>query len=285
MSQAVINMMLLILLAAIYLPVVASVFRKHEGQETAATLLSLYALIAMFIGIGEGLLWGEQWRVEQQVVNDIMIYGAFVLALLMTLTALAFTRQELSTWLGIGIFWGLVIALIIPNILGLGEIIWTNGTATLTRDRLAPALAALGWFVFTVGGLVTVRSAHARSRQPLLRNRLNYWTPVFLFIFLNDILLIAGSQIPGNPLRLIATAMTAFIIVTHDPPDLRQVARRVITYILTTTVIVGIYVAGFLAAQALFDLLGRRWSKGVNLVGWRQSRIGGASGQQDEAGE
>jgi signal transduction histidine kinase len=47
--------------------------------------------------------------------------------------------------------------------------------------------------------------------------------------------------------------MTAFIIVTHDPPDLRQVARRVITYILTTIVIVGIYVAGFLAAQALFD--------------------------------
>ena len=44
-----------------------------------------------------------------------------------------------------------------------------------TNTLLAPALAALGWFVFTVTALVTVRSAHARSRQPLLRNRLNYW--------------------------------------------------------------------------------------------------------------
>lgn len=256
MSQSVINIILFIVLAAIYLPVVVSVYRQHEGQETAATLLSIYALIAMFIGIGEGLLRGGQWQVEPQIVNDIMIYVAFVLALLMLLTALAFTRQELSTWLGIGIFWGFVIGLIIPNVLGLGEIIWTNGTATLTRDRLAPALAALGWFVFTVGALVSVRSAHARSRQPLLRNRLNYWTPVFLFIFFNDILLIAGRQIPGNPLRLIAAVMTAFIIITHDPPDLRQVARRVITYIITTIVIVGIYVAGFSAVQSIFDNAG-----------------------------
>ena len=253
MSLSVINMILLIFLAAIYLPVVVSVYRQHEGQETAATLLSIYALIAMLLGIGEGLLRGEQWQVDAQVVNDVMIYGAFALAILMTLTALAFTRQELSTWLGIGIFWGLVIAVIIPNVLGLGEIIWTNGTATLTRDRLAPALAALGWFVFTVGALVTVRSAHARSRQPLLRNRLNYWTPVFLLIFINDLLLIAGRQIPSNPLRLFAAAMAAFIIITHDPPDLRQVARRVFTYIITTIAIVGIYIAGFLATQAIFD--------------------------------
>ena len=253
MSLSVINMILLIFLAAIYLPVVVSVYRQHEGQETAATLLSIYALIAMLLGIGEGLLRGEQWQVDAQIVNDVMIYGAFALAILMTLTALAFTRQELSTWLGIGILWGLVIAVIIPNVLGLGEIIWTNGTATLTRDRLAPALAALGWFVFTVGALVTVRSAHARSRQPLLRNRLNYWTPVFLLIFINDLLLIAGRQIPSNPLRLFAAAMAAFIIITHDPPDLRQVARRVFTYIITTIAIVGIYIAGFLATQTIFD--------------------------------
>jgi len=255
MSQSVINMILVFVLAAIYLPLIVSVYRQHEGQETAATLLSVYAVIAMLLGIGEGLLRGELWLVEGQAVNDIMIYGAFVLAVLMTLTALAFTRQELSTWLAIGVFWGAGIALIVPNILGFDEIIWTNGTATLTRDRLAPAWAALGWFIFTVGALVAVRSAHARSRQPLLRNRLNYWTPVFLFVFINDLLLIAGSQIPGNPLRLFAAAMAAFIIITHDPPDLRQVARRVFTYIITTIVIVGIYIAGYLASQALFGTL------------------------------
>jgi len=255
MSQSVINMVLLFVLAAIYLPMIVSVYRQHEGQETAATLLSVYAFIALLLGVGDGLLRGGVWQVEAQAANDLMLYGAFVLAVVMTLAALAFTRQDLSTWLGIGVFWGVVIALIIPNVLGFGEVIWTNGAATLTRDRLAPAWAALGWFVFTVGALVTVRSAHARSRQPLLRNRLNYWTPVFIFIFTNEILLIAGRQIPGNPLRLFAAAMAAFIIVTHDPPDLRQVARRLFTYIITTIVIVGIYIAGYFASQSLFGTM------------------------------
>ena len=252
MSQPIINMILVFILSAIYLPVVFSVFRQHEGQETAATFVAVYALIAMLLGIAEGLLHGGQWQVDAQAANDIMIYGTLLLAIIMLLSVLAFTRQELSTWAGIGVFWGLVIALIIPNVFGLGDVVWTNGTATLTRDQLAPAWAALGWFVFTVGALVTVRSVHARSRQPLLRNRLNYWTPVFLFIFLNDFLVIAGRQIPSNPLRLGAAAMAAFIIVTHDPPDLRQVERRVLMYLITTIAIVGIYVAAFSTMQAIF---------------------------------
>jgi len=245
-------MILLFVLAAIYIPIVVSVYRQHEGQETAATFVSVYALTAMLLGIAEGLLRGGQWEVSAQLTNDIMIYGALLLAVIMLLSVLSFTRQELSTWAGIAVFWGLVIALIIPNVFGLSDIVWTNGAATLTRDQVAPAWAALGWFVFTVGALVTVRSVHARSRQPLFRNRLNYWTPVFLFIFLNDILLIAGREIPGNPLRLGAAAMAAFIIITHDPPDLRQVERRVLTYLITTVAIVGIYVAAFSAIQAIF---------------------------------
>ncbi|HSM71630.1 MAG TPA: hypothetical protein VK851_08815, partial [Anaerolineales bacterium] len=245
MSQPMINMTLLFVLAAMYLPVVILVSRQHEGQENTATLLSVYALTAMLVGVGHGLVIGGQWQLDPQTANDSMIYAAFVLAVIMNLTALSFTKRDYSTWLGIGVFWALVIAVVATNILGLGEVIWTDGRVTLTRDRLGPALAALGWFVFTVGALVNVRSAHARSRQPLLRNRLNYWTPVFLLVFINDILLIAGRQIPGDPFRLIAAAMAAFIIVTHDPPDLRQVARRVFTYMITTIVIVGIYIAAF----------------------------------------
>ena len=252
MSQPMINMTLLFVLAAMYLPVVILVSRQHEGQENTATLLSVYALTAMLVGVGHGLVIGGQWQLDPQTANDSMIYAAFVLAVIMNLTALSFTKRDYSTWLGIGVFWALVIAVVATNILGLGEVIWTDGRVTLTRDRLGPALAALGWFVFTVGALVNVRSAHARSRQPLLRNRLNYWTPVFLLVFINDILLIAGRQIPGDPFRLIAAAMAAFIIVTHDPPDLRQVARRVFTYMITTIVIVGIYVAAFSAAQRTF---------------------------------
>jgi len=255
MSQQVLIMILLFILAALYLPVLISVLRRHEGQEAAASLLGAYAVIAMFMNIVEALFRGGQWRVEQLVANDIQLYGTLLLAVVMLLAALEFTRREIWTWLTIGVVWGLLIAAIISNVFGLGDVVWTNGTATLTRDRLAPALAALGWFIFTVGALVIVRSSFARSRQPLLRNRLNYFTPAFILIFINDVLLIIGRQIPGNPLRLIAAVIVSYIIATHNPPDLRMIARRVLTYIITTIFIVGFYVAGFSASQTVFEAL------------------------------
>src|SRR5712691_10982278 len=100
-------------------------------------------------------------------------------------------------WLGVGAFLILGFVAIVPNIFRFGDVIWTNGRFTLTLERLAPAWAALGWIVFTLGALIVVRSAHAHSRQPLLRNRLNYWTPVFLLIALNDIPLLLGLPLPG----------------------------------------------------------------------------------------
>jgi signal transduction histidine kinase len=115
-------------------------------------------------------------------------------------------------------------------------------------------LSVIGWAVFTLGAFVTARSAYAQSRQPLLRNRLNYWTPVFLLIVISDVLLIVGRPIPGNPVRLLAASLGAFIIVTHDPPDLREVARRVLTYIITTLVIVIFYLAGTTASQQIFSV-------------------------------
>jgi signal transduction histidine kinase len=255
MSPQDIIMTLLFVLAAFYLPMIVSVLRKHEGQETAAALLGAYAAIAMLMGIGEALWRGGRWQVTALFANDVQLYGALLLAIIMLIAALEFNRRGIWTWLTFGLLWGLGIAAVIANVFGLGEVVWTNGTATLTRDRLAPAIAAMGWFIFTVAALAIVRSSHARSRQPLLRNRLNYWTPAFLFIFINDVLLIVGRQIPGNPLRLIAAAIVAYIIATHNPPDLRIIARRVLTYIITTLVIVGFYVAGFSASQRVFVAL------------------------------
>lgn len=248
-------MILLFFLAALYLPVIVSVLRRHEGQEIAAALLGAYTVIAMISSIGEALWRGGRWQVSQLFMTDLQLYGALLLAVILLLAVLEFTRREIWTWLGIGVVWGLLIAAVISNVFGLSDVVWTNGTATLTRDRLAPALSALGWFVFTVGALVIVRSAYARSRQPLLRNRLNYFTPAFILIFINDILLIIARQIPGSPLRLVAVVIASYIIATHNPPDLRVIARRVLTYIITTIFIVAFYVAGFSASQTVFEAL------------------------------
>ncbi len=248
-------MTLLLILAVFYLPVIVSVTRRHEGQEAAAALLGAYAVIAMGLTAVEALWRGGRWQADFLVANDLQIYGTFLLSLILLMATLEFTRRRIWTWLVIGLLWAAAVGAVFSNVLQLGEVVWSNGTIALPRERLAPALSALGWFVFTVSSLVIVRASHARSRQPLLRNRLNYWVPVFLLIFVNDSLLIAGRQIPGSPLRVVAAGMAAYIIATHNPPDLRVIARRVLTYIITTLLIVVFYVVGFSASQTVFRAL------------------------------
>jgi signal transduction histidine kinase len=256
MSVQALTLILHLILAAIYLPLLFNLIKRHAGQETAATLFSGYALLGMFLVIAEGL-WrsGRLYIASLQIANDFQTYGALALAFLLNLTVASFTRRSLRPWLMIGIFWLFGFVAIGINIFGFGEVVWTNGNFSLTYERLLPLWAMLGWLVFMLGSVFSVRSAFARSRQPLLRNRLNYWTPVFLLLALNDVLVMGGIPLPGNPIRLAAAVLATFIIVTHDPPDLVEVARRVVTYIITTIVIVAFYVAGFSASQRVFEAL------------------------------
>jgi signal transduction histidine kinase len=256
MSVEALNLILHFILAALYLTLLARLFKRESGQESAAMLLSGYLILGMLLVLGEGLWRGGQLYIaSQQVANDFQTYGALALAFLLTLTVVSFSRRELWTWLAVAFLWILGFILIVPNVLGFGEVIWQNSLFTLTLERLTPTWAVLGWLVFTIGGIFNVRMAHRNSRQPLLRNRLNYWVPVFFLLLINDVLLLSGIPMPGNPVRLAAAALAAFIIVTHDPPDLREVTRRFLTYIITTLVIVGFYVAGFTASQTVFKAL------------------------------
>jgi signal transduction histidine kinase len=256
MSAQELTLILHLSLAALYLPMLFTLIQRHEGHETAAMMLSGYALISALLNVAEGF-WrsGRVQLASLQAANDVQIYGALVLAFFLILTIISFLRRDLRLWLAIGAVWIIGFVLIVLNVFGLGDVIWTNGQLSLTLERLPPLWAMLGWLLFMVAAIVTVRSAYAHSRQPLLRNRLNYWTPVFLLIALNDVLVLSGIPFPGNPIRLAAVALGTFIVVTHDPPDLIEVSRRFVTYVITTLVIVGFYVAGFSASQTVFNAL------------------------------
>lgn len=257
MSPVTINLILLLVLSALYLPVLATLLRRQTSQETAAYLFCGYVVISLIIGVGDALWHGGKYPITAQVASDFQAYGALTLSFILLLAIIAFIRRDMRIWLGVGGFWILGFVILVPNLLRLPEVIYTNGPATLTLDRLLPLWSVLGWIVFTIAAIVNVRLVHSKSKQPLYRNRLNYWAPVFLFIFINDLLLIIGHPLPGNFLRLGAAVLGALIIVTHDPPDLRDVARRVLIYIITSLVIVGFYLAGTMASRAAFNALPR----------------------------
>ncbi|HMD82901.1 MAG TPA: hypothetical protein VKE92_16400, partial [Anaerolineales bacterium] len=132
-------MILLFFLAALYVPVLVNLIERRSGQEDAARYLSIYLVLGLLLDVGEGLWRGGQLRIATpRVANDFQLYGALALAFLLTLTVLSFTRREKRVWLILGGVWVLGLIIILPNLLGSGDVIWTNGRFALTLERLAP---------------------------------------------------------------------------------------------------------------------------------------------------
>src|ERR1044071_8804124 len=109
MSPQNISLILFMLLAALYLPVIVTLLQRREGQETATLFLAAYLTVALLLTALEGLRYGGIWRVANQTALNVQIYGALLLSVLMTLTVIPFVRREIWTWLGVGVFWGLIV--------------------------------------------------------------------------------------------------------------------------------------------------------------------------------
>jgi hypothetical protein len=118
------------------------------------------------------------------------------------------------------------LALILTNALNLPDALWSNGSLTLHRERLAPAWSILGWLILLVSLIIAIARANREARQQLFRNRLNYWWFAVFLVFVNDVLLFSNILVPGQPLRFLIAALTAYVICMHNVPDLKQILRR-----------------------------------------------------------
>jgi signal transduction histidine kinase len=253
-DTALIVFTLLSLLAALYLPVIFFALTRRAGQENAAWLVSLYAVIGLGLGVLEAF-----WRdsrlpgINTLTFGDIQMFGALALSFLTVMIVQVFMRRPTVGWLGALIVVGLGLAIILIDEEKFPLVIWSSGMWTLARDRLAMTWALLGWLAFMPGAAFSVIAAYVQTRQPLLRNRLMYWFPTFILIAVNDAMIMAGDPIPGNPLRLISAGLIGYVALTHDLPDLRQLLRRILVYLITALLIMGLYLVGFNAAEAIFQ--------------------------------
>ncbi len=250
---ALLTFILLSVGAALYLPILIIAIIRREGQELPALLVGLYALIGAGLGVFEAF-WrdGRLPQYNTLAFGDIQVYGALALAFLTILIVNIFMRRPITGWLGAGGFFalGLLVVLLDNNLFS--PILWSSGSWTLTRDRLGATWALLGWLVFMIGAMVIVLIAYNRTRQPHLRNRLIYWFPAFLLIIINDGMILAGSEILGNPLRWFAAVIVAYIALTHYVLDIRQIIRRILVYIITAVLIMVFYLVSFNFVQVVF---------------------------------
>ena len=258
MDTSLIQFVLLLLLGALYLPVIFfAVQRRDEGQGISTWFVALYALLAMVLTVAEAI-WrnGEISKSGAVVFQELQIYIALTLIAVVMLALQTFLKHDTWwAWVGVWAFWMLGLALILTNTFNLPDTLWTNGSLTLQRARLGPAWAILGWLVFSISLIITISNANKEARQQLFRNRVNYWWLIIFLLFVNDVLLFSNIVIAGQPLRLAVGALMAYVVGTHHVPDLKQIMRRVLVYTVVAIAIVGLYVAGFLLLQASFPKL------------------------------
>jgi signal transduction histidine kinase len=87
----------------------------------------------------------------------------------------------------------------------------------------------------------------------LHRNRITYWLLAGVFIAAGDILFFSGLRLMGGGLHAAGALITAYVVVTHRLPDVRQAVRRSLSYLIITLVTMSLYTAGFMAMQYAFQ--------------------------------
>ena len=248
----IIDLSLYLLITALYVPVIVNALRGHDGHQTVHYLLALYALIGLLLAAVEAFWRGELIAFSRQTFLTYQTYAAFLLSVVMLLVVSVFLRRQGWPWLAAAGVIVVVLFLIAQDVFHLPDVIWTNGTLSLSREKLPTYLSILGWLVFNISGMVAVRRAYRHSKQPLYRNRLTYWLPFFLLSIANEVFIFFNVPLYGNPLRLAAAWLMSYVVLTHDTPDVRQIVRRVLIYVITTLLIVAFYIAGFTLSQSLF---------------------------------
>jgi len=252
MSASLSQTIYLILLGALYLPVIFYAVQHKEERYGAATwLIVAYSILALVINMVEAV-WKSSGG-DAASIHELQTYIAITLAAILMVTFQTFLKRENWVgWVGFWLVWMLSLGLIVANVLNLPNILWTNGSVALFRSRLGPTWAVLGWLILAIGVILEVANESRKTPQQHLRNRLNYWWPPIFFMVANDILFFSGIEFLGQPLRLGAAFTATYVVVTHQVPDLRHVMRRVLTYLAIVITVVFFYMAGFLVIQAIF---------------------------------
>jgi signal transduction histidine kinase len=258
MDTSLIQFVLLLLLGALYLPIIFfAVQRRDDGQGMSTWFVALYALLAMVLTVAE-TIWrnGGTSKGSAVAFQEFQIYTALALIAVLMLALQTFLKHDTWwTWVGLWTLWMLGLALILTNAFNLPDTLWTNGNLTLQRARLGPAWAILGWLIFSISLIITVSNGNKDARQQLFRNRVNYWWPTIFLLFISDVLLFSNIVIAGQPLRVAVAILMAYVVGTHHVADLKQIVRRILVYIFLAVAIVGFYVAGFLLLQTIFPKL------------------------------
>jgi signal transduction histidine kinase len=240
---------ILLFTKSIFLFVTAGfIIRRQSFKEPVKHELALYALAAgggsILQAVGQMLSW--LGCLSAADLLRITLYEGLLLTSTFLYLSQAFLRLEISRrwWAGGG---GVVILALVLESNGLP---FKGGWGAL-RPTVTLGVQVLGCALFT--GLIVwlIITAIRRARQPLHFNRILYWTLAYSFMLLGGTLVFAGVPLVGNSLQLLAVPLLAYVALSHELLDIRQMVQRSATYLAATALVALIYLGIFAVAETL----------------------------------
>ena len=216
----------------VYLLIIFLAFRRRSGWISAPVFLGAFSLVALVFQIVRALAeFGLLPGLNDVLRHQLDYYEAVVLSMLLyqTLRIFLLNSKNLIA-LGVGLAWTIVLV-ILQNFL----------------------LTFLSWVVFTGLSVVLSVQTLVKTRQPLHRNRLVFVFPVLALMIANDVFVFYRSEPQDSFVRLGGAALLAYVVLRHHIPDMRDLTRQFLIYILSTLLTMVVYIVGFLIANAIFS--------------------------------
>ncbi len=215
-----------------YLLIIFLALRRQNGWVSAPVFLGAFSLVALAFQVVRvlhefGLLSG----LDDVALHQLDYYEAFVLALLFyqVLRVFLLNDKKLLALLA-GLAWTVVLVLL------------QNFLVTFAS-----------WVVLTGLSVVLFLKTLTKTLQPLHRNRLIYLFPVLVLMIANDVFIFYRPEPQDSFVRLGAAALLAYVVLRHHIPDMRDLTRQFLIYILSTLLTMVVYILGFLIANSIFS--------------------------------
>ena len=248
--------LVLILEGALYGLIVVITARRRGLREWDPRWLVLYAALSSLWALGQAILGtGLLAPIADVVLIHIPVSGLLLLAWMFLYLTRSFLRLERAAWSWLFVTTASVVGLIALNgdVLTLPDTIWAGSSWALQKQTLIFAATVVGWALFMGAAALLAVRVYRRTQQPLHRNRITYWILAWAFITLGDVLFFTSFRLLGGGLRLVGLLVVTYVVVNHRLPDVRQTVRRAVSYLLITLLSVGLYTAGFVAMQYVFQ--------------------------------
>lgn len=240
-------------LGLVYLVVLFLALRRQKGWDSPAFWLAGYALLGLTLHIllVAGLMGWLPWmdfvnrlRVDQSAA---VLLALFLFMGLRTSLPPALKKtpksepdsvesiQKTPRWMG--------------------NLVWLVGGLLIAAAGIAYqnyTLIFFTWLAFSLIAIIHLLHSISQASQPLQRSRIFFWLPALILAIVNEIVLFYQlSGVEGDYLRVLAVMMMAYAMLIHHLPDIQELTRQLLIYILSTLLIIGLYIGFFWLADSL----------------------------------